>query len=336
MLASACLFLWSKVFALEYAFPCKIVCSNQIYIQSSLAESIRENIGLPKRVVRMMQYRLSKLNRFIAAGLLLASCSVIASAQKSEAPEPKREADARQTTSARQGAKAPEKAAFSVRLSKETPRTFTVKAREARLPDVTSEIGRLLKVPVHLSPLMEKQRITIEFSGLNLEATLRMLAPHPYVDYEVGGTEHIEPKPLAVYLHALNERPPSPSEAVKSNSEAVLIEGDTEEGTDAYEERRKKEEDTLSVSYAKNQLSVRARKQPLTVVLYKIASEVGIPFELRYESPEVVDMEFNNYSLEQAVRTLSSSVRLYYRADLQTFEIQPLRLAVVAPASAKY
>jgi len=80
---------------------------------------------------------------------------------------------------------------------------------------------------------------------------------------------------------------------------------------------------------------VRAHKQPLSVVLFKIANEIGVPFELRYESPEVVDVEFSNYTLEQALRSLSPEVRFYYRLDLQTFQAQPLRMALVAPASLK-
>ena len=71
------------------------------------------------------------------------------------------------------------------------------------------------------------------------------------------------------------------------------------------------------------------------VVLYKIASEVGVPFEMRYESPEVIDVDFSNYSLDQALRSISPEIRFYYRLDLQTFQIQPLRLALVAPSAPK-
>jgi hypothetical protein len=136
-------------------------------------------------------------------------------------------------------------------------------------------------------------------------------------------------------LQANNERAPSTTAAVHGNTEAILIEGDTEEGTDSEAQKKKEEEDPLRVTFANNQLSVRARKQPLSVVLFKIANEVGVPFELRYESPETVDIEFTNYPLEQAFRSLSPGVRFYYRLDLQTFQVQPLRLALLSPASAK-
>jgi hypothetical protein len=223
---------------------------------------------------------------------------------------------------------------WSVKVSKAAPRTFTIKAKEASLPEITAELSRQLKVPVSLSSLMAKQRVSLDFGGLNLEATLRMLAPQAYVDYVAGGND-VQPRPLAIYLQALNERPPSTTAAVHGSSEAILIEGDTEEGTDNEAQKKKEEEDPLRVTFANNQLSVRARKQPLSVVLYKIASEVGVPFEMRYESPEVIDVEFNNYSIDQAVRSLSPAVRFYYRLDLQTFQVQPLRLALVAPSAPK-
>jgi hypothetical protein len=227
------------------------------------------------------------------------------------------------------------KRAWTLRMSKEEPHTFSLKAKDASLPEITSEISRLLKIPVFVSPLLEKQRITYEFSGMNLEAAIRMFGPQAYVDYEVGGDEQ-QPKALAVYLQGLNEKPPSASQVVKGNSEAILIEGDTEEGVGDEETQKKRDaENPLKVSYAARNLSVRARKQPLTVVLYKIANELGIPFEMRYESPEIVDVDFTNYSVEQAIRSLSPAVRLFYRTDLQTYDVQPLRIVLSAPTNGK-
>jgi hypothetical protein len=221
---------------------------------------------------------------------------------------------------------------WSVRMSKGAPYTFTVKAKESSLAEIAGELARLTKVPVTLSPVMAKQKVSLDFAGLNLEATLRMLAPQGYIDYVAGGEGGDEPKPLALYLQAANEKAPSTTSAVRGNSEAILIEGDTEEGTDSEAQKKREEEDPLRVTWANNQLSVRARKQPLSVVLFKIASEVGVPFEMRYESAEMVDVEFQNYPLDQAFRSLSPGVRFYYRVDLQTFQVQPLRLALLPPA----
>lgn len=242
-----------------------------------------------------------------------------ASAQKASAPAPKGGGTAAATAQAKN---------WSVKMSKSAPHTFTVKAADAKLSEVAAEVSRLAKVPVTLSQLMQKQRVTLDFGGLNLDATLRMLAPQPVVDYESGGDDP-QPRALAIYLQGFNERPPAPE--IRGTSVGILIEGSIEEGT----ESEQKEEEPLTVTYANSQLSVRARRQPLSVVLLRIASEVGMPFDLRYESPQLIDVDFVNQPLDQAVRSLSPEVRLYYRQDLQTFQIQPLRLALVSPAAAR-
>ncbi len=249
--------------------------------------------------------------------------------------KPAGEVEQEHTNSQEKGEKG--KQAWTVGMSKETPSTFTIKAKEARLGEITNDLSRKIKVPFFVSPLLAKQNITLEFSGMTLEGTLRMLAPQAYIDYEVGGGDQSQPKVLAVYLNAFNEKPPSLTEVVKGNSEAILIDGDTEEGVGDEEEKKKRDEaNPLKVSYTKNALTIRARKQPLTVVLFKVASELGIPFEMRYESPEVVDIDYNDYSVVQALRSLSSSVRLFYRTDLQTYDVQPLRILLAAPTAVKY
>ena len=158
-----------------------------------------------------------------------------------------------------------------------------------------------------------------------------MIAPQPYADYEISGDGSTMAKIVALYLYALNEPPPSESAVVRGDSEAILISGDTEEGT----ERASKEEPetSLSVKIERNQFTVHARKQPLTAVLYEIASKVDIPFEMKYDSSEVVNVDLNNATMEQVVRTLSPNIRLYQRIDLQTYETRPLRLVLAQPTS---
>jgi hypothetical protein len=258
-----------------------------------------------------------------ALAVALAPATIFATQQAGAAPKP---ADAPQSPAN------PPLKSWSVRMSKSAPHTFTVKSKETPLSEIAEELARLTKVSVTLSPVMAKQKVSLDFAGLNLEATLRMLAPQGFIDYVAGGEGGDEPKPLALYLQGANERPPSTTAAVRGTSEAILIEGDTEEGTDSEAQRKREEEDPLRVTWANNQLSVRARKQPLSVVLFKIASEVGVPFEMRYESAELVDVEFQNYSLDQALRSLAPGVKFYYRVDLQTFQVQPLRLALMPPA----
>ncbi|HEY0083907.1 MAG TPA: hypothetical protein VGB61_14030 [Pyrinomonadaceae bacterium] len=178
---------------------------------------------------------------------------------------------------------------------------------------------------------MQRQRITQEFEALPLEGALRLLAPQVYVDYELSG-DGTPPKPVGIYLQGMNEQPPAEASVVKGDSEAILIEGNTEDGLEAT---NVKDDDNspLRVRVEKNQLSVKARKQPLTAVLYEIASKVDIPFEMKYESTELVDVDFNNFTIEQAVRTLSPNIRLYQRTNLTSYEVRPLRLVLVSPAT---
>lgn len=267
--------------------------------------------------------------RALAACAALALCALPAAARQQQggatpAPPAAPAATAKQS---------PAKKDFTLSVSKAAPHTFKLRAKKALLTDVTDELSRRLKLPIRLSPLMAKQYVeNLDISGLNLEATLRMLAPHPYVDYVAGGEDFGQPKPLAVYLYAMNERPPSLNETVKNNVSALLIEGDTEEGTEEYEKRKREKPEPLAVTFTNNRLSVRAEKQPLSVVLFKIANELGIPFELQSDTTEIVDLEFNGYTVDQAMRALSPSVRLYYRSDLLNFETYPIRIALAPPA----
>lgn len=259
------------------------------------------------------------LSMLFAASLMLALSVCATGAQASGAQA---ESTMRQPSKSGKGT-------WRVLVSKQTPRTFSVKANDARVSEIANEIGRRLKVPVNLSPQMQKRLVTLDFSALTLDAALRMLAAKPYIDYEAEGGGASQPEMSAIYLYALNETPPASSVALRNNSEAVVVEGHTEDGVeDSASKKKTEEEEPLVVSFAQHQLSVRARKQPLSAVLYKIAAAVGVPFEMRSETNESVDIEFTNYTLEEAVRALPPSVRFYFRTDLQNFETQPLRFAL--------
>jgi hypothetical protein len=160
-----------------------------------------------------------------------------------------------------------------------------------------------------------------------------MLAPLPYIDYELSGDGATQPRVLGIFLYAFNEEPPAHDAVAKGSEEAILITGNTEEGTEAYEKEHQKDDAPLSVKFERNLVSVRARQQPLTVVLYEIASKVDIPFEMKYESSDLVDVNFSNYTLEQAARALSPNIRLYQRVNLTNYESTPLRLSLVQPAN---
>jgi hypothetical protein len=221
---------------------------------------------------------------------------------------------------------------WSLKVTRKAPVTLTLTSKNGRLTEIAAEISQRLKAPVLLTPLMQQQKITQEFETLPLEGALRLLAPQVYIDYEVSSDGSKQPKVIGIYLQGMNEAPPAESALVKGDSQAILIEGNTEDGLDESEAKNE-EKLPLRVAVEKNQISVRARKQPLTAVLYEIASKVDIPFEMKYESTELVDVDFNNYTMEQAVRTLSPNIRLYQRTNLTNYEVRPLRLVLVPPAN---
>lgn|GEM_PF-1004004 len=224
------------------------------------------------------------------------------------------------------------KGTWRLKLTTTQPRLVSLKADHAPVAAIASELSRKLDVPVRLSPVMEKAQITLEFTGTPLEGALRMIAPQPYIDYEVTGDAGAQPKIMALYLYALNEPPPGDAEVVRGDSEAILIEGNTEDGLEPESERQKQEK-ALSVKIERNQVTLHARKQPLTAVLYEIANKVDIPFEMKYDSSELVDVDLNNATMEQVVRSLSPNIRLYQRTDLQTYETRPLRIVLAPPTS---
>ncbi len=187
----------------------------------------------------------------LALGLALTPATIFADQKAGGDAKPK------PAPAAAQAAPKADAKPWSVRMSKVAPHTFTVKAKDAALSEITGELSRLLKVPFTLTPLMGKQKVTLEFGGLNLEATLRMLAPQSYVDYVAGG-QGDEPKALAVYLQGLNEPVPSMNAAVRGSSEAILIEGDTEEGTNTDEQKKKEEETRPTTRLAE---AARRRRQ---------------------------------------------------------------------------
>jgi hypothetical protein len=278
-----------------------------------------------------MQYNLFsgfrlRIQRSVCSAMLLSlfSFSMVCTAQDGKEPQGK------PTTKA--GAE-PEKKPSIIKVSKDLPRGITVKVEDVALTEVASGISSRLKIPVNLSELMRKQTVSLDFEGLTLEPAMRLLAPQVFVDYEYSGDASVQPKALAVYLYGYNETPPALTATVKGNSETLMIEGNTEDSTDAPSPAAgDKNEKPLEIKFEKQMVSLKSKSQPLTVVLAELASSLGIPFELRYESREVVNTSFNSYRIEDAIRRLSPNVRLYLRSDLQRAENIPLRLVLVAPA----
>lgn len=222
------------------------------------------------------------------------------------------------------------RAGYALRVSTRDLITISLKAEKTPLLSITGEISQKLKVPVILGRSAGKRQVTTEFKTLPLESAMQLLAPHVYIDYEINRSPGAPPQPVGIYLNDEDDAPPAINAVIANRSQAMLIEGHTEEGLEGYDADAEKDQ-PLRVTYELNALTVKAKQQPLSVVLYKIANELSIPFDIKGDSREVVDLDINKSSLEDAVLRMSPNVRLYVRADLQRLERRPFLMVLVAP-----
>lgn len=248
--------------------------------------------------------------------------------------------------------------AWRVQVTPGPPKLVTLKAQDAPLGAIAAEISRQAKLPIVVSSLMKKQLVTFDFANIPLEGALRLLAPEGYIDYALSGNFSVPSKPLVVYLSAVNEKPSKADvEAIEQThresretkrAQFFVFKGDTEAMTanPALERRQElfqagdfkklEEEATIKVTYdPKNKkISVMAKDQPLPAVLYEIAAKVNIPAQIdtldedlmKEAGGQLVNVDISDYSVEDAVRSLSPAVILHVRTDLQTSESRPLRV----------
>jgi len=113
----------------------------------------------------------------------------------------------------------------------------------------------------------------------------------------------------------------------------MLIEGNTEDGVEP-ESDEKKEEQPLRVTYQDYILSVKAKQQPLPLILLKIGEVVGIPVDIQDEKMDLVDANISKLSVEEAIKQLSPNIKLFVRADLSRSERRTLRLVLTEPPKA--
>jgi hypothetical protein len=225
-----------------------------------------------------------------------------------------------------QAAKDP-KLPFTLRVTNDQIFGISLKAKDVSLKAIAGELSKQLKIPVLLTPIIEKHVVTVDFSDLVIEQAMQMLAPQVYIDYEIDTTPGKQPRPVAVYLQGYNERAPADNAVVKGASDIMVIEGDTEDNGTPKDE----EEENLKITFEKGQLSVKSKKQPLIVVLYGIANQLGIPLEVKNEVTDLVTVNINKSSVESALQELGPNIKLYLRADLMVGERRPLRLVLVGP-----
>ena len=202
---------------------------------------------------------------------------------------------------------------------------ISLKADKAKMSDIAEDLGKRLNAQVILGPSLKGSALTAEFIDLPFEMALRLLAPRVYVDYEIRA--NAQPTPLAVFLMGQDDPDPAKSAVVQGSSEAMVIEGNTEDVPDQPEA-----EEPLRVDLEDNQITIKSKKQMLVAVLTTVAEVLGVPAEIKYESTEIVDTEIKDTPYEEAIPRLSPNIRLYVRADLTRSIRTPLRLKLLPPA----
>ena len=233
-------------------------------------------------------------------------------------------------------AKADAKRAFKLTVKTKPILNISLKAEKAKMSEVAQELSQRLKIPVFLGPQRQNELVSIEFSELTLEPALQLMSPSVYVDYEIDTGSSAPPKPLGIFFYDLNQGEPPATAVVTGATQSMLVEGNTEDGVEPQneEDKKKAEEEPLRVSYRDNSLTVKAKRQPLPLILLKIGEELGIPVDIQVNKFEVVDSDISNLSLEDAVRQLSPNIRLFMRADLTRAEKKALRLVLAEPLKA--
>jgi hypothetical protein len=267
-----------------------------------------------------------------ATGMALAVfvCLASYSTVLSQKPAPA-EADGKQT---QKDSKQPAKPAFVLTVKTKPILNISLKADKAKMSEVAQELSKRLKTPVFLGTQRQNELVSIEFSELTLEPALQLMSPTVYVDYEIDTGSMAPPKALGIFFYDLNQGEPPLTAVVSGTSQSLLVEGNTEDGvepaTDA--DKKKIEEQPLRVFYQNNNLTIKARKQPLALVLLKIGEELGIPVDIQEQTHSIVDTEISKLPVEDAVRQLSPNIRLFMRADLTRAEKRALRMVLTEPS----
>jgi hypothetical protein len=210
---------------------------------------------------------------------------------------------------------------------------LSLKAEKAKMAEVAQELSQKLKIPVFLGPQRQKELISIEFSELMLEPALQLMSPMVYVDYELDTGSMSPPKALGIYLYDLNQGEPPITAVIANSNTSMLVEGNTEDGVEPAtdDEKKKLEEQPLRIKYENSLLTVKAKQQPLPLILLKIGEEIGVPIDIQNERLDPIDADISKLPIEDAVRQLSPNIKLFYRADLTHVEKRALRMVLAEP-----
>ena len=193
------------------------------------------------------------------------------------------------------------------------------------MTDIAVDLSKHLRAPVSVGPSLKKEALTVEFTDLTFEPAMGLIAPRVVVDYEIRA--NAKPKILGIYLMGFDDPDPAKNETVKSSSEAIMFEGNTEDEAPLGDT----ESDPLQVDLDDNFLTIKSNKQPLIAVLLTIAEVLEVPADIRFESAEIIDTVIKDTPFEDAIVRLSPNVRLYVRSDLSKSLRTPLRISLVRP-----
>lgn len=279
--------------------------------------------------MKLIVYRDCARTAILLVLALLVSFTIVRAQPATQAQDAK--APAKET--AAQEKKAPKKPGFTWTIKTRPILNLSLKAEKANMAEVAQALSEKLKIPVFLGPERQKEAISIEFTELTLEPALQLMSPTVYVDYELDTGSTNPPKPLGIFFYDTNQGEPPVTAVVTGTNQSMLIEGNTEDGVEPTtdEEKQKLEEQPLRVRYEDRLLSVKAKQQPLPLILLKIGEELGIPVDIQNERLDPIDVNISKLPIEDVARQLSPHIKLYYRADLTRAEKRALRLVLAEP-----
>jgi hypothetical protein len=215
---------------------------------------------------------------------------------------------------------------YSLTVKPDTrPISVSLKATDAKVSDVAAELGTRLKAKVVLGPGVQNEKITVDVPETMLETALISLAPRVFIDYEIS--QDAGPVPLGIYLLGVTDPAPASDAVVRGTSQGLVIEGNTEDMPKAPED------DPLKVTGDRRFLTVMSKKQPLALVARAIGDVLGIPVELKYDATELITLTLTNGLPEETATSLSPSVHIFVRVDVNLAERTPLKLVLQRPPS---
>ena len=127
-------------------------------------------------------------------------------------------------------AQSPARPDYALRISTKDLTTISLKAERIPLSSIAGDISKKIKVPILLGRSAGKRQVTTDFKALTLESAMQLLVPQVYIDYEINRSPGAPPQPVGIYLNDEDDAPPAINAVIATNSQAMLIEGHTEDG----------------------------------------------------------------------------------------------------------